>query len=132
MLRSILLSVTLLATTGACYHGPSLKKFEPAHAPDGIDADLRLERARVRGELLAVEDSTLVVLSDARRVVMVPVAKIRLGSFGELGTLLGEWTPSQETMERLRLVSRFPAGLTPELRGRLLAAYGQTELEVVQ
>ncbi len=131
MLRSILLSVTLLATA-ACYHGPSLQKFEPAHAPDGIEADLRLAHAQVRGELLAVQDSALIVLSESHRVVMVPVAKIARGNFGDLGTLIDEWRPSQQTLERLRLVSRFPAGLTAELRGRLLAAYGQTELEVVQ
>jgi len=130
MLRSILLSVTLLAA-GACYHGPSLQKFEPAHVPDGIDADLRLAHSRVRGELLAVEDTALIVLSEAHKVVRVPFSKVKTGDFRDLGTLIGDWKPSQDTVERLRLVSRFPAGLTPELRGRLLAAYGQTELEVV-
>lgn len=130
MLRSILLSVTLL-WAAACYHGPSLEKFEPAHVPDGIDADLRLAHARVRGELLAVEDTALIVLSERHKVVLVSISKVKTGDFRALGTLLGPWKPTQDIMERLRLVSRFPAGLTLELRGRLLAAYGQTELEVV-
>jgi len=130
MLRSILLSVTVL-WAAACYHGPSLQKFEPAHAPDGIDADLRLAHARVHGELLAVEDTALIVLSERNKVVLVPFRKVKTGDFRDLGPLLGDGKPSQDTVERLRLVSRFPAGLTPELRGRLLAAYGQTEVEVV-
>src|SRR6266550_3652235 len=50
------------------------------------------------------------------------------GNYIDLGTLIGDWKPDRDTMERLRLLSRFPAGLTPELRGRLLAAYGQTEV----
>lgn len=130
MLRSILLSGMVLL--GACSHGPSLQKFEPAHAPGGIEADLRLAHAQVRGELLAVQDTALIVLSDERKIVLVPVSKVKLGNFGDLGTLIGDWKPGRDTMERLRLLSRFPAGLTPELRGRLLAAYGQTEVEIVQ
>src|SRR5438876_8527898 len=44
-------------------------------------------------------------------------------------TLFRSWEP-QSALAKLRSFSRFPFGLTPELRARLLAAYGQTELEV--
>ena len=36
--------------------------------------------------------------------------------------------PNRDVQEHLRLLSRFPQGLTPELIQRLLDAYGQTEL----
>jgi hypothetical protein len=132
MTRSTLISaaVVLLA---ACYHGPSIRNFEPANAPDGIAADLRLRKARIHGELLAVEDSALIVLTDQDRIVMAPLDSIRQGIFGDLGEVLGESGDiHRNRRERLRLLSRFPGGLTPEIRTRLLAAYGQTEIEVVQ
>ena len=131
MFRSIVFSVTVVAAA-ACYHGPSITKFEPAYTPDGIEASLRLAHARVEGELLAVQDSAFIVLSDSQRVVMIPVSKVTRGDFGDLGVLIDEFTPSQQTLERLRLLSRFPSGLTPDLRTRLLALYRQTEIEVVQ
>ncbi|HYU27916.1 MAG TPA: hypothetical protein VEK83_02705 [Gemmatimonadales bacterium] len=131
MSRSILVSAALVLAAG-CYHGPGLGNFEPAHSPEGIAADLHLRKTRVRGELLAVQDSALIVLADPGGIVMVPVDSIRLGSFGDLGPLLGESGDVARSRERLRLLSRFPAGLTAELRTRLLAAYGQREIQVVQ
>jgi hypothetical protein len=40
----------------------------------------------------------------------------------------GRRIPSPEDRGKLRLVSRFPQGLTPELLTKLLDTYGQTEL----
>ena len=109
----------------ACYVGPSTRTFAPAHGPDGIEADLRLEGARVRGELLEVQDTALVLLR-INRVVLVPLAAIRVGSFSQRGVLVEDGYVARGALAQLRLVSRFPAGLTPKLRARLLAAYGQT------
>src|SRR5206468_349592 len=39
--------------------------------------------------------------------------------------------PSPDSATRLRLVSRFPQGLSPDLLARLLAAHGQSALKVV-
>jgi hypothetical protein len=39
--------------------------------------------------------------------------------------------PDTATLSRLRLRSRFPQGLTPELLARLLAAYHQDALTVL-
>lgn len=117
----------------ACYHGPSIDTFDPVHRPTGVDADLRLEKKRVRGELLEVQDTTtLIVLTDSGKVVSVPVRGIRSGAFDKLGVMLGEGIDRQPALTRLRSFSRFPFGLTPALRARLLATYGQTEVEAVR
>jgi hypothetical protein len=128
MLRSLMVSVAVLGFS-ACMVGPSTRTFAPANWPDGIEADLRLKRSRIQGELLAVQDSALLVLRDDR-VVLVLLAAIRVGSFSQRGVLVENGHALRGTLPRLRLVSRFPAGLTPELKARLLAAYGQTEPEV--
>ena len=122
-------SVVLFA---ACYHGPGISTFGPARRPDGIDANLRLEQTRVRGELLEVQDSALIVRTDSGKIVSVPLSGIRAGTFDKLGQMIGEGMKSEPALERLRPFSRFPTGLTPELWARLLAAYGQTEVQVVR
>ncbi len=130
MKPSILIGALVLLS--ACYHGPSLRHFEPAHSPEGIAADLRLKHRQVRGELIEVQDSALVVLTDSQAVALVPLRSIRLGDFSRLGSLIEGSRADRQTLERLRLLSRFPAGLTPALRSQLLSAYGQTELVVIQ
>jgi len=54
---------------------------------------------------------------------------IRAGYFRKSGILIARGRIDPTHREQLRLVSRFPAGLSPELRARLLAAYGQTEAD---
>ena len=126
------IAVTSALLCAACYHGPSISEFGPVQGPHGIDADLRLQKTRVRGELFEVQDTALIVLTDSNKVVSVPLRAIRAGLFAKLGTLLIEGWEPQSALAKLRSFSRFPFGLTPELRARLLAAYGQTELEVVR
>jgi len=116
----------------ACYHGPSIYTWDPVQRPTGVDADLRLEKTRVSGELLEVQDSALIVLTDSKRVVSVPLREIRDGTFDKLGTLIVQGVDTISALVRLRPFSRFPAGLTPELRLRFLAVYGQTEAQVVR
>lgn len=123
-------SVVLCA---ACYHGPSIYRFGPVQGPSGIGADLRLQtKTVVQGELLAVQDSSLIILSEFDRVVSVPVRAIKHGRFGTLGELISEGVDARSALAQLRNFSRFPPGLTPELRARLLAAYGQTEVDVAR
>ena len=116
----------------ACYHGPSIYTFDPVNRPTGVDADLRLQKTRVSGELLEVQDSALIVLTESNKVVAVLLRVIRDGTFDKLGTLIVEGFDTKSALARLRPFSRFPAGLTPELRARLLAVYGQTEAQVVR
>jgi hypothetical protein len=127
MRRAWIVSVTVLGFMG-CAVGPTTRDFGPAAGPQGIAADLRVKwgpKGRLQGELLEVQDTALVLLS-ANRVTLVPIRGIQAGRFSRRGTLIEAGRVSQRSLARLRTVSRFPAGLTPEVRTRLLAAYGQT------
>ena len=126
MRASIVLSVAVVA---GCMIGPTHRNYAPATGPRGIQADLRVKwgpRGRVLGEVLEVQDTALMVLS-ANRVVLVPIRVIQIGRFTRRGTLIEEGRAHRRTLDDIRRVSRFPAGLSPEVRARLLAAYGQTE-----
>ena len=127
MRRSLMVPVAVLGFS-ACMVGPSTRTFTPAKGPHGVEADLHLKGARVRGELLEVQDTALLVLR-ADRVVLVPLRMIAAGQFRNRGSLVWNGRASRDALPRLRLLSRFPAGLTPEVRARLLGVYGQTEPE---
>jgi hypothetical protein len=125
--------VLSLVAALACHVGPSIHKFEPAASAHGVQAYLRLGKhgTKVEGELLAVRDSTLLVLRDGERVVVAPIRLIRSARFEKLDMLMEGNRLSARDRERLRLFSRFPSGLTPELEAQLLAVYGQTAADQV-
>ncbi len=131
-MRAPLTIAALAAITGlGCHFGTRVERFPPAQGPAGVTAVLERKRpaAPILGELLALTDSALYVLRDGRRVTLVPFRVIRQGTFERMGDAAVVYegrTPDAEILHRLRLVSRFPAGLTPDLLARLLAAYGQT------
>jgi hypothetical protein len=131
MLRSIVVSA-VVALISACYHGPNLQTFLPAQGPEGIAAAPRVGKTTVRGELLEVQDTALIVLTDSGKIVLARLSDIDRGVFGQRGglNLYGHW--GRSARRQLRYLSRFPAGMTPKVRARLLAAYGQTEVHVVQ
>lgn len=127
--------IAVLALGAACLpYGPTTEKFAPAQTPHGIESDVLLkgsDRVRIRGELLEVRQAAILVLRDGTRVTLVPFVAIRTATFGDLGATIGGGQVSRSDREQLRLVSRFPSGLRPELEAQLLAAYGQTEFERV-
>lgn len=131
MKRALL--VLVVPALAACFTGPSLGKFRPAHAPQGIAAELQVGnrgRIRIKGELLEVRDSSLLVLRDTTaRVLEVPLRLIRTGNFPKLGLLIERGALSRKDREKLTLMSRFPGGMRPEVAAQLLAAYGQSEPE---
>lgn len=124
------LGVTLLAAL-ACHIGPSAQNFEPARGPRGIAVDLRVEGrgGRVRGELLELQSGLLLVLRDDKRLVVVPVRAVDFGTFARAGQLIDGG--AAHDAERIRLLSRYPAGLSSEVRARLYAAYGQAQPDTV-
>jgi hypothetical protein len=126
MRPSWIIPIVLLGPS-ACMIGPTTSKFAPATRPEGIAADLRFEEApqRLQGEVLEVQDTAIVLLS-AQRLVLVPIRVITAGRFARRGTVIVQGRASRRALVSLRRVSRFPAGMTPEIRGRLLTAYGQT------
>ena len=119
----------VIATLG-CSFGATVERFAPATRPQGVAAALTLQGgAECNGELLAVQDTALVVLA-RDTVTLVSYGAIFRGRFSELGPLLAT-PPAADFATRLRLLSRFPQGLTPDLLARLLAAQGQSAVKVV-
>jgi hypothetical protein len=120
----------VLATLG-CHVGGRVDRFAPAKRPEGVAVALALRGGgTAQGELLAVQDTALVVLVQDT-VTLVPYGALEAGHFSQIGDL-SEAPPSPDVARRLRLISRFPQGLTPELLARLLAAHGQSALKVAR
>jgi hypothetical protein len=114
----------------ACQLGGRVDRFAPAKQPAGVTVKLWLRGGGTgRGELLAVQDTALVVLAQDT-VTLVPYSTLEAGQFSQVGEL-ADTPPAKDFAARLRLVSRFPQGLTPEMLTRLLAAYGQSTLRVM-
>jgi hypothetical protein len=113
-----------------------VKKFAPAHEPAGVAIRLRLHFGKgtqlVAGELLAVQDSGL-LLRDSTRIVFVPNDSVRYGETTTRGTGLSfARKPVGSTREQLRLLSRFPGGVSADLLSSLLAAYGRDSVETAR
>ncbi len=85
------------------------------------------------GELIVVGDSSIVLLASGR-FVDVAYEYVRRARFEDKNALQfgAGRAPNSKTMESLRLLSRFPQGLTEEMQARLLAITGQSEIEVVE
>lgn len=126
------LEACALALLAACAVGTTGGSYEPAKGPAGATVTLELGgRRQLVGELLAVEDASLLVLQD-RQLVRVPLPLIVSGKAPKVSftgqTLTGK---VGESRERLRLISRYPQGVSPELEARLLEAYGQSRVREV-
>jgi hypothetical protein len=122
-----LIALILLA---GCAVGSKAKNYAPAQGPAGATVELELVgKPALTGELLAVADSSLLVQSDGRlhRVRWSLIASGKAPKVSFTGP-----TPEAEVRERLRLISRYPQGVSPELQSRLLQAYGQTGVEETQ
>lgn len=121
------LPVLALLLVAACPIGTTGRGYAPAKGPAGATVTLELTgHRRIVGELLAVEDTALLVLED-RQLVRVPLPLILSGnapkvSFNGQAATGGLGEPG----ERLRLISRYPQGVSAELEARLLQAYGQS------
>jgi hypothetical protein len=113
----------------ACAVGTTGGSYEPAQGPAGATVTLELTGQReMVGELLAVEDTALLVRQD-RQLVRVPLRLILSGKAPKV-SFTGQ-LPAGEPRERLRLISRYPQGVSAELEARLLEAYGQSRVREV-
>lgn len=139
-------TLVALAVVGlaACRVGMTVERFEPASSPNGAAARLTTADGELTGELIEMQASGLLILTGVGRPAsepppgytlrLVPFSAVRASSFPQLGSISirdGQ-APTGAVRERLRLVSRFPHGLSPELLKQLLARYGQTEVAGVR
>ena len=132
VMRNHTACIVLTVLLAGCAVGPRVETFKPARSPAGVEASLDLTDGRLmQGELLAVEEPGLTLLI-GNSVTQVPYARVRKASFAQTRIVIDQSKPwSAAVREELRLLSRFPQGLTPTLLTSLLAAYRQGELRVV-
>ncbi len=124
-------AISAICTVGACHYGPVVSSFPPAHSYKGAEADIVTNMKRhFTAELIEVRDSGLVLLADAKLELFsyTSIQSLKVTGMNKRLEIGGRRIPSPEDRGKLRLVSRFPQGLTPELLTKLLDTYGQTEL----
>ena len=117
----------------ACPVGTSVGGFPPATGPAGITVVVRSDSVTVGGELLEAADTAMLV-ADNRAVWLIPYLVVSTARFEKRGSLnFGDrHGPDRAQLAEMRLLSRFPRGLAPELLQRLLPAYQQAEPAVVR
>ena len=113
----------------ACSVGTTVRDYPPAHGPAGASVRLELSNQRpIYGELLAVEERSFLML-ESGQLVRVGIQLIRSGKGPKVS--FTAITLDDEVRERLRLISRYPQGVSPELEARLLEAYQLTRIREV-
>ena len=135
--------IFLACITTACTFGLTTDRFTPARRAEGVRGEIATAKKQLYGEVIAVRDDGLIILADnvlrdqgrviqATKVLrLVPYSEIRTTRFDQMMPpidITGGRAPAPKARERLRLVSRYPQGLTPALLSDLLRAYGQTAL----
>ena len=144
MRRSIVL-VLLTSLASGCSFGMRAERFTPAQYPDGIQAHITTTDASLDGELIEVRDSGLVLLCDRiairpsatqaqnRRLRLIPYELMLAGRFDQTKLRIAKGiAPTAASVEQLRLLSRFPQGLSPAVLSALLEGHGQSGLAGVE
>jgi hypothetical protein len=133
MRTALLAGLAIAVVVTGCHVGPNAQSYTVARTPYGARLALMVADERFEAELLAVRDSGLLVLR-SNQLLLVPFRSIddaRSAGGAHVGVELRDGRrPTSDEMERLRIQSRYPQGVTPELERRLLEAYGQTSLIV--
>jgi hypothetical protein len=147
-------TLALIFTATACQVGPRIETFEQARRPEGITMTIELrgvrtETGRLEGELLEVREDGLLLSAwpsenggaTTKRLVFVSYTEISdidldqldLSVLPEPRGRAGHRPPQipAQNREKLRLLSRFPQGVSAQILDQLLAAQDQTSVMVV-
>jgi len=138
--------VMLFLAIAGCSTSIEVKKFKPAQGPQGIQMELTLngnviDGNKIEGELLAVQaDGVILNVTDypnsesaANTLVLVPFWMMDRAKLEQMGSAKVESQGEEANkvyLARLRLVSRFPQGLSDELLTDLLTEMGQENVAV--
>jgi hypothetical protein len=143
MTQALVLLIVASCAAG-CSYAITADKLALTSSARGVNAHIKTGDAEFRGELIEVRPEGLLILASSAAPAgqtpkpllrVVPFTAIMSSTFEELGGAysVGDGRVPQPAMrDRLRLVSRFPHGLAPELLRKLLESNGQTELAGVQ
>lgn len=122
------LIIAVLALTAGCTRGPSIRSLPHTTNPIGAQAQFSIGGTRMEGELIAVPDSGYVVRNSADRLVFIPFTAVRGMRIPTVSTSITGY-PSDEHRRALRLASRYPHGVSPEILRALLARRSQTAVD---
>ena len=126
----LLTLVMLAGLSNGCSFGMTARKYRPAQQPQGVNMRVDTAQGQLLGELIEVRDDGIVVLAD-QKLRLLPYTVILSSKADQTDSryaISQRTVPKRDVLEHLRLLSRFPQGLTPELMRQLLDACGQTEL----
>jgi hypothetical protein len=129
--------LALVIVCAGCAVGARLAKFPLAHGPEGATAEITVGTKAVQGELLEVRPDGMLLLTGmapvGRRLLVVGYDVPRKADFPVVGETLPRGSaPGAAQRERLRLVSRFPQGVSADLLKRLLQDCGQAEPDTLR
>ena len=118
--------------TSGCAYGMTAEKLTPAHEPAGATAHVSTEGRQLSGELIALQDDGVLLL-EGKMLRLVPYSRIVSAQFDQTKeTIANHQAPAHDRRERLRMLSRYPQGVAPDLLRDLLRAYGQGELAGIE
>jgi hypothetical protein len=110
--------------------------------PSGVHiAAETVDDRSLEGEVLALMSDTLVVRllkrsgASTPTLVRLPANRLRTAQFEGASSLdlsASFWTPTRRWREGVRLRSRYPQGLSPEVRSKLLRTYDQSTMPTIQ
>lgn len=121
--------VALAGLNCACRVGMTARKYPPALGPNGVLMRVRTGQGPLSGELIEVRDFGIVLADQKLHLVLYrDILWSEVEKTSSRYALANGAAPTPDAREHLRLLSRFPYGLKPELMQQLLRAYSQTEL----
>lgn len=126
----VALATAALMAASACHVGTRASSYAPAQHAEGAWVAYGPTTAQDTAELLAASDSDIVVVRNGA-LLRIPYAAVPHLDIAAAGVHLERKAPSAAELERTRLLSRFPQGISPDLERRLVAAYGQDSVRVV-
>ena len=130
------LIAALLPSAHACRTSPEPRRAAVDDSPRGASVVVHLaDGRRLAGELLAVRDSSLLLLLPGNRVAVGHVAdvdRVDLGTFGWSRQLDRNALTSPGGQERARQASRFPYGLPDPALRAVLARFGQASPDTLR
>jgi hypothetical protein len=127
---ALLILLTLACLSNGCTFGMTARKYRPAQEPKGVNMRIDTAQGQFSGELIEVRDVGIIVLAD-QKLRLLPYTVILSSKIDQTESryeISQRTVPKPEVQEHLRLLSRFPQGLTPDLMKQFLSEYGQTEL----
>ncbi len=141
--HSLLFLLVLLVA--GCSAGVRIENFKPAQGPQGVHVELMLEGnaiggSKISGELLAVRANRILINvidnqdspNASSRVVLIPYSLIKSvdpEQMGRMGFRSQRQEMDEDHLKKLRLVARFPQGLSDEMLAKLLADLGQDQVD---